>query len=226
MPVAKQATQSFDAVLERKPGRLGWTIVRIPFDVAKVWGVRGQLRVKGDINGFEFRTSLFPDGKGGHALLVNKKMQRGAGVVAGAKAHFRLEPDTAERVVQVPAELAKVLAESKRLQKYYESFNHSMRRWMADQVAGGKGAATRVRKAELIAEQLMEAMEAERELPPLIERALAQNPEARRGWERMTPTMRRGQLMAIFYYRNPDSRARRLAKVVEAAAEYAEKRSG
>ncbi|MBZ5647750.1 MAG: YdeI/OmpD-associated family protein [Acidobacteriia bacterium] len=220
------AAKSFDAVLERKPGRLGWTIVRIPFDVAKVWGARGQLRVKGDSNGFEFRTSLFPDGKGGHALLVNKKMQRGAGVVAGTKAHFRLEPDTAERVVQVPAELSKVLGQSKRLQKYYESFNYSMRRWMADQVAAGKANATRARKAEQIAELFLETMEGERELPPMIERALAQNPEARRGWDQMTPAMRRGQLMGIFYYRNIQSRARRLAKAVEAAAEYAEKRSG
>ena len=213
----------FEGVLERKPGRLGWTIVRIPFDAAKTWGKRGQIPVHGEINGFEFRTSLFPDGKGGHALLVNKQMQRGAGAVAGHKAHFRLEPDRAERVVRVPAELAEVLAQSKRLQQYYESFNHSMRKWMSDQVAAGKAQATRVRKAEQVAEWLMEAMEAERELPPLIARALALDPEARRGWEQMTPAMRRGQLMGIFHVRGVESRARRLAKTVQMAAEYAEK---
>lgn len=216
------AAKSFDAVLERKPGRLGWTVVRIPFDVAKLWG-RGAVKVRGEINGFQFRTSLFPDGKGGHALLVNKKMQRGAGAVVGSKARFRLEPDMAERVVKVPPELARALGASKRLKKFYDSMTYSMRKWMADQVTAGKAAATRSRKAEQIAEWLMETMEAERELPPLIERALAQDPKARRGWEQMTSVMRRGQLMGIFHSRNVDSRARRLAKAVQTAAEYAEK---
>ncbi len=215
--------RSFDAMLERKPGRLGWTIVRVPASVSKAWG-RGAVKVRGQINGFEFRTSLFPDGKGGHSLLVNKQMQRGGGAVAGARAHFRLEPDTAERVVKVPAELAKALAQSKRLEKFYQALNYSMRKWIADQVAAGKSAATRARKAEQIAEWLMESMAAEQDLPPLIERALAQDTKARRGWEQMTPAMRRGQLMGILGYRSVEARGRRLAKAMQMAAEYAEKR--
>ena len=35
---------------------------------------------------------------------------------------------------------------------------------------------------------------------------------------------RRGQLLAIFYYRTPESRARRLSKIVEEAAALAEKK--
>ncbi len=220
----KTITKRFDAVLERKLGRLGWTVVRIPFDAAKLWG-RGAVKVQGEINGFGFRTSLFPDGRGGHTLLVNKQMQRGAGAVAGTKAHFRLELDAAERVVKVPPELAGVLGQSKRLQKFYQTSTYSMRKWMADQVSAGKVTATRARKAEQIAEWLMETMEAEHELPPRIARALAQAPMARRGWEQMTPAMRRGQLMGIFHSRNVDSRARRLAKTVQMAAEYAERHS-
>ncbi len=222
---ATRQARSFNAVLERKPGKLGWTIVRVPASVSKAWG-RGAVKVRGKINGFEFRTSLFPDGKGGHELLVNKQMQRGAGAVAGHKAHVRLEPDMEERVVKVPAELAKVLAQSKRLKTFYESVNYSIRKWIADQVSAGKSASTRARKAEQVAEWLMESMTAERELPPLVERALAQDPTARRGWEQMTPAMRRAQLMGIFHVRGVEARARRLAKAVQVAAEYAEKKSG
>ena len=218
-------SKSFEAVLVRKPGRLGWTIVRIPESISKAWG-RGAVKVRGQINGFEFRTSLFPDGQGGHALLVNKQMQRGAGAVAGHRARFRLELDLAERMVKMPAELAKVLGQSKRLKKFYESLNYSMRKWIADQVRAVKSAATRARKAEQIAEWLMESMAAEHDLPPLIERALARDPQARCGWEQMTPAMRRGHLLGTLGYRNVDSRARRLAKAMQAAREYAEKRSG
>jgi hypothetical protein len=89
--------KSFRARLERAQSRPGWVIIRIPFEVSKIWGTRGQLRVKGEINGFAFRTSLFPTGKGDHVLLVNKRMQAGAGVTVGTVAQFRLEPDTEKR---------------------------------------------------------------------------------------------------------------------------------
>ena len=69
-------------------------------------------------------------------------------------------------------------------------------------------------------------MEAERELPPMLQVAFSRNPRAREGWEQMSTTSRRGQLLAIFYYRSPESRARRLSKVIEEAAAVAEKKAG
>ena len=63
--------------------RLNWVIVHIPFDAAKCWGLRGQIKVKGEINGFAFRTSLFPTREGWHFLLVNKRMQKGARAFGG-----------------------------------------------------------------------------------------------------------------------------------------------
>jgi len=214
----KRTSKKFSAPLERMPGRLGWTIVRVPFDVAKFWGSRGALRVCGEINGFEFRTSLFPTGRGTHYILINKKMQKGGGVRAGEKADFKLEPDAKERPVVIPSELEQAFKEEKRLRKFYESFNTSIRRWIADEVANRESATARERRAEQVAEQLLETMEAERDLPPLIKAAFATDPKAYAGWKKMTPLQRRGQLLGIFYYRNPDSRSRRLAKALELAA--------
>ena len=65
----KLVVKCFKAALERMPSNLGWVIARIPLDVPKVWGTRGMLKVKGEINGFRIRTSLFPTGKGYHYLL-------------------------------------------------------------------------------------------------------------------------------------------------------------
>lgn len=207
------------------PGRLGWTIVLVPFDVVKLWGSRGSLRVRGEIRsfgskaaGFEFRTSLFPTGRGTHYILVNKKMQKGGGVRAGDKADFKLEPDTKERPVVLPIEMENILKQEKQLRKFYVSFNDSIRRYIANEVASRKGAAARERRAEQVAEQLLETMEAERELPPLIRNAFAENSKAYAGWKSMTPLARRQQLLAIFYYHNVESRAKRLQKVLDAAA--------
>src|SRR5579872_7061758 len=121
--------KTFQAVLERGQSGLGWVIARIPFDVAKVWGKRGQIRVKGDINGFSFRTSLFPTGEGTHFLLVNKKMQTGGRTAPGSTAKFRLEPDTEERPIEMPPELEQSLGELKALRRFFDhSLNPSRRR--------------------------------------------------------------------------------------------------
>ena len=225
MPAAKPVAKTFEAVLEPSGDRLKWTIIRVPLDVAKLWGTRGQLKVQGAINGFPFRTSLFPGRQGGHILLVNKKMQAGGSVRQGMKARFRLEPDTAPREIEPPAEWLAVMRQSKQLKKYYESLSHSIRREIARWVAEGKQSETRKRRSDQMAERLMETMEAERELPPILQVTLARNPKAKTGWEVMPPSHRRSHLLGIFYYRNPESRARRLAKAIEEMVAYADKQT-
>jgi uncharacterized protein YdeI (YjbR/CyaY-like superfamily) len=218
-PVAK----SFKATLERMQSNLGWVIIRIPFDVPKVWGSRGRLRVKGEINGFAFRTSLFPTGRGYHFLLVNKRMQSGGNATAGNVARFRLEPDTAERKAILPAELQRFLDEDRLLRLWFERLTYSIRKWIGDQIAQVKSAETRMRRAEQIAEQLLATMEAEEELPPILKAAFARDPRAFEGWQRMSPTRRRGHLLSIFYYRSPEARDRRVAKLLEEATALAAK---
>src|SRR5215813_52529 len=223
MPASPPTAKTFNAVLERSGDRLNWTIIRIPFDAAKLWGKRGQLRVKGEINGFPFRSALFPTGQGSHVLMVNKKMQAGGKVVPGSKAKFRLEPDIESREFKPSQELERIFRQSKQLRKYFDSLSYSMRRYIAAWIEEGKHTETRRRRAEQMAERLLATMEAERELPPVLQVALQHNPKARTGWDLMPPGHRRSHLLSIFYYRDPESRARRIAKAVEEMVAYAEK---
>lgn len=221
----KSTKRVFRAVLERMRSNLGWVIIRIPFSVHKVWGTRGMFRVRGEINGFAFRSSLFPTREGEHFLLVNKKMQMGAQAVEGMTARFQLEPDTEERIIAIPAELKRILAENSSFRRWFGTLNYSIRKWLADWITQSRSPSSRVRRAEQVAEQLLSAMDAERELPPALRLAFARNPRALEGWNRMTPLRRRGQLIAIFYYRSPEARARRVEKVVDEAIRYAENSS-
>ena len=223
-PKPKPVSKSFKATLERMASNLGWVIVRIPFDVPKVWGTRGMLRVQGEINGFAFRTSLFPAGKGYHYLLVNKRMQTGANAAPGDTALFHLEPDTAKRVVSVPGELQRILNEDRPFRRWFDHFNYSMRKWICDWVINVKNPAARLRRAEQVAEQLLATMEAELELPPVLKLAFAGDPRAYRGWQSMSPLQRRGHLLAIFYYRSPAARDRRIAKMLQAALTHADRK--
>jgi uncharacterized protein YdeI (YjbR/CyaY-like superfamily) len=221
----KTSKKLFRAALERLRSNLGWVIIWIPFNVQKTWGTRGRLRVRGEINGFAFRTSLFPTRKGEHFLLVNKKMQAGGNASEGTTAAFLLEPDTEERVVVVPVELKRILAEDKTFRRWFEALSYSIRKWISDWVVQPKSASARIRRAEQVAEQLFSAMEAERELPPVLKLAFTRNPRALEGWNLMSPSHRRGLLIAIFYYRSPEARSRRIQKVVEEAMALAEKKS-
>jgi uncharacterized protein YdeI (YjbR/CyaY-like superfamily) len=221
----KSVVKSFKSTLERMVSNLGWVIIRIPFDVPKVWGTRGMLKVKGEINGFAFRTSLFPTGKGYHYLLVNKRMQAGANAAPGDTALFRLEPDTEKRVATMPPELHRILKKDRSFRRWFDQLSYSIRKWLADRVTQVKSAEARVRRAEQVAEQLLSTMEAERDLPPVLKLAFARDPRAYQGWQRMSPTHRRGQLLSIFYYRSPGSRDRRISKMLEDALAFAERKT-
>lgn len=214
----------FDAVLERMRSRLNWVIIRIPFDAAKIFGVRGQIKVKGTINGYPFRSSLFPTGEGGHILLVNKRMQKQGRVTAGANAGFEIELDSEERVATIPEPLERILAEDRSFRRWYDQLNHSTRSEIAKWVNEPKSAEARGRRSEQIAERLLETMEAERELPPLLQLAFARNPLAAEGWEQMSQARRRSHLLGIFYYRTPEGRENRLGKMLDDATAIAEKK--
>jgi uncharacterized protein YdeI (YjbR/CyaY-like superfamily) len=75
-------------------------------------------------------------------------------------------------------------------------------------------------------ERMMLAMEGERELPPILQKEFARRPQARAGWEAMTPVQRRGHLLGIFYYQGPDAREKRAAQAVDEAIQVAKKSDG
>jgi len=211
---SRTITKTFSGVLTRAGNKLNWVVVKIPFDAAKLWGSRGQIRVKGEIEDFPFRGILFPAGDGTHYMIVNKTMQKGGRVRSGMEARFHLEPDTEERVSTVPVELDQILGKSKRLSKFFQSLTPYMRRWLTEHIAAAKSPETRVRRAQQVAEQLMETLEAEVELPPVIRQVFSRNPGAAKAWRRTSPNQRRGHLLGIFYYRNPEARLRRIEKTL------------
>lgn len=213
----RSVAKSFEARLQRIESRLGWVIIRVPLNVHNVWGTRGRLKVKGEINGFAFRTSLFPSRKGDHIMLINKRMQAGGQVGPGMSAQFRLEPDHEERTVTPPAEIRFFLRQDRRLRRWFEQLNYSTRKAIAEWIADVKSPEARVRRAEQIAERLLATMEAERQLPPVLQAEFVRDPRARAGWERMSSSRRRAELLAIFYYRDPQARARRVAKTIREA---------
>jgi uncharacterized protein YdeI (YjbR/CyaY-like superfamily) len=220
----RSPAKSFTALLEPDGTQLRWVIARVPFDIKKVWPVRNRNRVRGDIGGFAFRTSLFPDPRGtGQVLLVNKKMQAGARARPGDRVKITLEPDLEERPATIPPELASEIRGDRKLLRWFEKLSPSMRREIGKWIDEPKSPETRRKRAERLAERLLLAMEGEDEPPPILRSAFQREPRALAGWNSLTPTQRRNHLLGIFYYEDVEARERRAAKVVEAALRAAEK---
>jgi hypothetical protein len=230
------AAKTFKAVLETGGQSLGWTIVRVPFDPHKAWKQMVRLRVCGTVRGTEgmgpggeaaFRTSLFHDaragdGKGDYHLLVNKAMQREAGVSVGQMAAFTLEPDMEPRPAELTEELAVLLEEEPGLRAWYDELSENTRRQIGTYLREPKSDAARMKRAEQMAERMLGTMEAEREMPPAMAAAFRRRPKAKAGWAKMTPTQRRMELFAVEAYKTVESRGKRMEKLCDAA----EKRAG
>ena len=147
--------RTFGVPLEQGSLALGWIIARVPFDPAEVWPKMIRQRVRGQINGFSFRTSLFPDPRGGFYLLVNRVMQKAAGASLGETANFRLEPDLEARAAELPDELSVLLDDEAGLRPFYDSLTEYTRREIGKWITSVKTDASRMKRAEQMAERLL-----------------------------------------------------------------------
>jgi hypothetical protein len=125
-----------------------WVFLKVPFDVQKVFGTRARLAVKGAINGFAYGTSIFPDGKGGHSMMVNKAMQKGANAAAGEMVAVTMAPDGAPRTVKVPKDLKDVLAKNPAAAAVFDKLAYSHRKEFVDWIEQAKKPETRSARVE------------------------------------------------------------------------------
>jgi uncharacterized protein YdeI (YjbR/CyaY-like superfamily) len=137
-----------------------------------------------------------------------------------------IEPDLEDRSAALPPELAKLLKQDRSVKKWYEQLNYSMRKYIADAIAKPKSLEARERQAELWVERMMLAMDGEDEPPPILQAAFRRQPQARIGWDAMTPIQRRTHLLAIFLNQSPQARAKRAEKAVSDAIRISQRKSG
>ena len=100
-------TIRFDAALRTVDEEM---IFRLPEKASRKLPSRGQVAVRGRINGHGFQTVLEPDGDSGHWMKVDDALQGRAGLRIGETARIELEPrkDWPEPIV--PSDLSTALA--------------------------------------------------------------------------------------------------------------------
>ena len=67
------------------------TIVRLPQSASEQLPSRGQVAVRGTLNGHQFQTVLEPDGRRGHWMKIDRKLRKRAALSARDRATLELE---------------------------------------------------------------------------------------------------------------------------------------
>jgi len=213
--MVQKAAKTFRAVLEKVETNPPWVIARLPFDPKRTWPDWTNRRVRGSLNGFEFHTSLLSTKGQGYWFVVFKKMLAGARAKAGDKVEIRIEPDPEAHVYNEPKELTAILRQDKDLRRWYDSMTPSTRRWFAMWIDQAKRIDTRKKRAERVAEMVMQVIEGEELPPPILRAAFQRQPLAEKGWHASTPSQRRNYLLAIFLSQGVEARQRRVAYVID-----------
>jgi hypothetical protein len=117
--------KTFKAVIQNAGG--GGAFVEVPFDVEKEFGSK-KPKVKALIEGIPYRGTLVRMGSDCHLLLVLKSIREQAGKTFGDEVKVTVEPDTEERVVEIPAELKKAFRTEKEVKVLFEKLSYTHRR--------------------------------------------------------------------------------------------------
>jgi hypothetical protein len=120
------------------------TGIDVPPEVVEALGQGKKPKVVVTINGHSYRSTVAVMG-GQHLVPVAAEHRAAAGVEAGQVVEVDLEPDTAPREVDVPAELAEALAAAGK-REAFDALSYTNRKEHARQVTSAKAEATRDRR--------------------------------------------------------------------------------
>ncbi len=120
----------------------------VPFDVEKTFGTRARVPVRGTINGYPYRGSIFPTGDGKHYMVVRKQLREAAGIRGGEMVSFVIERDGEPRVVTPPADFARALKADKAAHELWAKLSYTHQREYAEHVEEAKRPETRQRRIE------------------------------------------------------------------------------
>lgn len=125
-------------------------LVRLPADASRELPSRGQVAVHASIEGHPFETVVEPDGRRGHWIPLDPKLQRLAGVAPGDTVAISLEPAADWPEPEVPEDLAAALtAAPKEIQDIWEDIT-PMARWeWVRWVQATRSPQTRERRVEV-----------------------------------------------------------------------------
>ena len=134
---------------------VAWTFLTLPEDASAKLPSRGMTSVEGTFNGFPFRATLEPDGKGGHWLQVDPNVRDTAQVEVGDLISLEISPVAVEPEPDVPDDLRRAFSDAlpNALETWLDITPLARRDWI-HWITSGKRAETRVKRIEVAISKL------------------------------------------------------------------------
>ena len=87
--MAQKVNITLHTTLQTEPGKGSWTYV-VWDGVSDTFGTRRPVKVRGNIDGYEFENSFLPLRNGTHLMGVNQKTRKAIGKEAGDKVSVQI----------------------------------------------------------------------------------------------------------------------------------------
>ena len=138
--------QTFEAFLESPADGINGAFLSIPFAVEKVYGTRGQVKVKATFDGYPYRGVLANMGTGCHLIIVRKDIREAIGKDKGDKVKVTLLRDTEDRIVTIPHELLHAFTKNSKAKKFFETLSYTNRKEFVHWITSAKREDTKERR--------------------------------------------------------------------------------
>ncbi|PXY24825.1 hypothetical protein BAY59_22445 [Prauserella coralliicola] len=131
------------------------TGLEVPADVVAALGSGKKPRVRVTVGGHTYRSTVaVMDGR--FMLPLSAENRGKAGVAAGEEVDVDVEPDTAPREVELPADFAEALENEPAAKRFFEGISYSDKRFHVLGIGGAKKPETRRRRIDKAIARLKE----------------------------------------------------------------------
>jgi len=133
----------FEATIVQHKG-MNAAYVEFPYDVQKLFGTRGQVKIRAELDGkITYRGSLANMGAGCHVLGLTKEIRNQLGKGFGDTVAVTLEKDTEERNVEIPADISVILNQNPDYRSFFDSLSFTNRKEYIRWIESAKKEETR-----------------------------------------------------------------------------------
>jgi uncharacterized protein YdeI (YjbR/CyaY-like superfamily) len=132
-------------LMEKYPGKGGWTFVRIPKLPKSTKKNFGYVKVKGTIDGFRIsKYNIMPMKDGNFFLPIRTEIRKKIGKEAGAMVEVILYPDN--EPLKAPKELLECLADEPAALKFFKTLTDSNKKYYIEWIYSAKKEETKVER--------------------------------------------------------------------------------
>lgn len=144
-------------MLEKYPGKGGWTYVRIPEIIKSKNTPFGFVKIKGSIDGYEIKKyHLMPMKGGGLFLPVKADIRKKIKKEEGEKVHIILFADN--DLLEIPEEMLLCLKDEPAALRFFNSLSESERKFYIEWVYSSKKEETKISRLAKTVNRLIKGM--------------------------------------------------------------------